>query len=135
LNLKRGELIRYIAELAWAPDAILQNSELHWRKIGPDSLVVSAGRGDKLVEVTLTLNGDGYIGGHSRWIDRERSRDVRSHTQARSVLTGFDATIIYGFHSLTRWRGSSMKKAGLLGRPDQTMGADSKQHLITPGRA
>ena len=41
--LVRGELMHYLAEFAWAPDAILHNSELRFRKDGPDSLAVSAG--------------------------------------------------------------------------------------------
>jgi hypothetical protein len=62
LDLTRGELMRYLAELAWAPDAIFQNPELRWRETGSDTLVVSAGVSETLVEVTLTLNGEGQIG-------------------------------------------------------------------------
>lgn len=45
-SLMRGELMRYLAELAWAPDAILHNTELRWRVDAPDTLAVSAGSGD-----------------------------------------------------------------------------------------
>jgi hypothetical protein len=31
--LQRGQLMRYLAELAWAPDAILHNTELRWREL------------------------------------------------------------------------------------------------------
>src|ERR1700737_585298 len=51
--LMRGELMRYLAELAWAPDAILLNTELRWREDGPDRLAVSAGVGETAAEVTL----------------------------------------------------------------------------------
>jgi hypothetical protein len=61
--LMRGELMRYLAELAWAPDAILLNSALRWREDGPDRLAVSAGMGETAVEVTLSLDGDGRIAG------------------------------------------------------------------------
>lgn len=61
--LVRGELMRYLAELAWAPDAILGNSELRWRKDGPDSLSVSAGSGETASEVLLSLDSDGRIEG------------------------------------------------------------------------
>lgn len=61
--LTRGELMRYLTELAWAPDAILLNAEMRWRKDGPDTLVVSAGAGESAAEVVLTLDGEGRIAG------------------------------------------------------------------------
>jgi len=61
--LMRGELMRYLAELAWAPDAILFNTTLRWREDGPDRLAVSAGVGETAAEVTLTLDGEGRIAG------------------------------------------------------------------------
>ncbi|MDB5444886.1 MAG: hypothetical protein JWQ97_203 [Phenylobacterium sp.] len=59
--LTRGELMRYLAELAWIPDAILANRALRWREDSPNTLVVGAGQGTSAVEVTLTLDGDGRI--------------------------------------------------------------------------
>ena len=59
----RGELMRYLAELAWAPDAILFNTTLRWRDDGPDRLAVSAGVGETAAEVTLSLDNDGRIAG------------------------------------------------------------------------
>ncbi len=38
----RGELMRYLAELPWAPDAILHNPELAWHQFGEDCVEVSA---------------------------------------------------------------------------------------------
>jgi hypothetical protein len=61
--LMRGELMRYLAELAWAPDAILHNAELRWREDGPDKLAVSAGSGETAAEVVLSLDGEGRIAG------------------------------------------------------------------------
>ena len=61
--LLRGELMRYLAELAWAPDAILFNSALRWRESGPDELAVSADVGEAAAEVTLSLDSDGRIAG------------------------------------------------------------------------
>ena len=60
-ELIRGELMRYLAELAWAPGALLGNSSLRWRTNGSDQLVVAAGAEDTLVEVTLDLDADGRI--------------------------------------------------------------------------
>jgi len=62
-ELMRGELMRYLAELPWAPAAILLNSELRWRVAGPDALAVSAGAGETLTEVVLSLDNDGRIVG------------------------------------------------------------------------
>eukprot|EP01037_Dinobryon_pediforme_P018357 gene18357-18624_t len=59
----RGELMRYLAELPWAPAAILLNSELRWREAGQDALAVSAGAGETLTEVVLDLDSDGRIVG------------------------------------------------------------------------
>ncbi len=61
--LVRGELMRYLAELPWAPDAILHNAELRWRRDGPDALAVSAGSGETKSEVLLSLDSDGRIAG------------------------------------------------------------------------
>ncbi|MEQ1820445.1 MAG: DUF6544 family protein [Terricaulis sp.] len=70
--LTRSELMRYLAELAWAPDAILLNTALRWREIDASTLSVSAGIGPTAAEVFFALNGDGTIaGGYAR--DRPRS--------------------------------------------------------------
>ena len=70
--LVRGELMRYLAEIAWAPDAILHNAELRWRTDGPDTLAVSAGIGETASEVILSLDNEGRIaGGYAP--DRPRS--------------------------------------------------------------
>lgn len=59
--ITRGELMRYLAELALAPDIILCNAELAWRSDGLEQFVVSAGAGDAAAEVTLGIDGDGRI--------------------------------------------------------------------------
>lgn len=61
--LVRGELMRYLAELPWAPDAILLNRALQWREDGPDGLVVSAGAGERAVEVVFSLDAEGRVAG------------------------------------------------------------------------
>ena len=70
--LTRGELMRYLAELAWAPDAILLNTDLRWREVDANTLSVSAGVGATAAEVFYTLGADGKIaGGYAP--DRPRS--------------------------------------------------------------
>ena len=61
--LLRGELMRYLAELPWAPEAIFCNTALRWREGGPDELAVSAGVGEAAAEVMLSLDSDGRIAG------------------------------------------------------------------------
>jgi len=60
-ELTRGELVRYLAEIALAPDAILQNSHIRWRDEGGGRLIAAAGSGATAAEVVLTLDGDGRI--------------------------------------------------------------------------
>lgn len=59
--LARGELMRYLAELALAPDAILENTALRWRQSGSDELIVGAGEGVSAVEISLGLDSAGRI--------------------------------------------------------------------------
>ena len=59
--LVRGELMRYLAELAWAPDAILANTALRWREGGAHEIIVAAGEGASAVEVSLGLDSAGRI--------------------------------------------------------------------------
>ncbi|MDB5395525.1 MAG: hypothetical protein JWM91_3031 [Rhodospirillales bacterium] len=73
--LIRGELMRYLAELAWAPDAILLNTRLRWRVDGPDRLIVTAGEGETAAEVVLNLDSQGRIAGGFA-PDRPRSATV-----------------------------------------------------------
>ena len=59
--LVRGELMRYLAELAWAPDAILRNPALRWRETAAGEIVVGAGTDASAVEVTFSLDSVGRI--------------------------------------------------------------------------
>ncbi len=53
--------MRYLAELAWAPDAILLNPDLNWRATDDTHLIVSAGEGSRRAEITLALDREGGI--------------------------------------------------------------------------
>jgi len=57
--LVRGELIRYLAEIAWAPQAILHNPALRWEVIDADTLSVGAGSDETACRVLVSLDGDG----------------------------------------------------------------------------
>ncbi len=56
-----GELMRYIAELAWAPDAILQNSLLTWQEIDESTVGVAATSDGGVARVTLSFDDNGDI--------------------------------------------------------------------------
>ncbi len=57
----KGEIMRYLAELAWAPDAILANPSLAWNIIDKRTLRVSAGTGHARGQVLLHLDEHGRI--------------------------------------------------------------------------
>lgn len=60
-ELDRGEAMRYLAELAWAPDAVLSNPELNWRSPDDANLVVATGHGPRRAEVAFKLDPQGRI--------------------------------------------------------------------------
>jgi hypothetical protein len=57
----RGEAMRYLAELLWNPDALMANSHLDWRVIGPAVYAVATGDGPRRGEVRLILNEAGDV--------------------------------------------------------------------------
>ncbi len=60
-EINRGEMMRYLLELPWMPDAILYNHDLDWRVIDSHTLVVGHGFGANRAAVTLHLNRQGLI--------------------------------------------------------------------------
>ena len=55
----KGELMRYLAELAWAPHAMLHNPQLSWREIDATTVEVSAASRADPARVRLIFeNGD-----------------------------------------------------------------------------
>lgn len=58
----KGAVMRYLAELAWAPDAIFHNRSLVWTVADERALCVSTGPGEGHGEVRLRLDEDGRIG-------------------------------------------------------------------------
>lgn len=74
-----GEAQRYLAEIAWVPQAIALNPELSWRSVDERRIEVGTGINSSRAVVTLTFDGDGDIIGASA----RRPRQVGD----RSVLT------------------------------------------------
>lgn len=60
-EVDQGEMLRYLAELPWNPDAILANGSLDWTVVDARTLKVAAGIGARRGEVTLSLNDDGLV--------------------------------------------------------------------------
>lgn len=54
----RGELMRYLAELAWAPQAMLHNPRLRWRELDAATVEVSAESAGGPARVRLVFEGD-----------------------------------------------------------------------------
>lgn len=59
--LTKGELLRYLAELPLAPDAMLRNTALDWEVLGPSTLHVSATVGGVRARIVFTLDADGLV--------------------------------------------------------------------------
>lgn len=60
-DLALGEALRYLAELPWAPDAILGNRLIQWRVPGERRIEAALEIGAEVARVTFTLNADGDI--------------------------------------------------------------------------
>ena len=59
----RAEAMRYLAEMPWAPDAILGNPEVTWTELGEDRYEAALDTPSGRVAVTFTLDAAGDIAG------------------------------------------------------------------------
>jgi hypothetical protein len=75
-QVAKGEVMRYLAELPWAPDALVANRMLVWRLLDDRGFAVSAGTGNARGEITLTLGADGVIASISALRPREESGET-----------------------------------------------------------
>ena len=57
----RSELMRYLAELAWAPDAALYNTAIRWRALDDDVVELEADSNGGVARVRLYVNDLGDI--------------------------------------------------------------------------
>ena len=62
-ELTLGEAFRYLAELPWAPDAILGNPDLVWRVTGSDRVEVRLATQAGTARVTFTFDANGDVTG------------------------------------------------------------------------
>ena len=56
-ELATGEAFRYLAEIPWAPPAILANRELEWRQLDERTVVVNTRVGGDRIAVRFIFNG------------------------------------------------------------------------------
>ena len=142
--LVRGELMRYLAELAWAPDAILTNTALRWREGTSGDIIVSTGEASSAVEISLGLDSSGRIA-TAFASDRPRSAihpilptawhgrfsDYRLHQDRWIPFAGEVAWEIDGRREIY-WQGriESWESEGLLLPTGSTT---SHSHSIVPG--
>jgi hypothetical protein len=73
-QVERGEALRYLAELPWAPQAFLLNSALEWRQVGEATVEVTAPVGSERVAMLLRFDNVGDI--------------VNASTEARPRMVG-----------------------------------------------
>lgn len=128
--LVRGELMRYLAELAWAPDAILLNAALRWRVDGPDMLAVSAGDGETASETYShsTATGGSPAPLHRTVRVRPPRQRYRHRGEASSQTIAF--TTNTGCHLPVKSVGKLMERNSLTGRPRSINGKRSTEKLI-----
>ena len=60
-DISRGELMRYLAELVWVPDALLNAPSLSWRELGDRTIEVSANAHHGRAAVRLLFDDAGDI--------------------------------------------------------------------------
>lgn len=115
--LTKGELMRYLAELPWAPDALLHNRALSWQVLDPACLRVSAAFGSGSAAVDLHLGDDGLVAAVSapdrprmegdRMVERPwwgRFHDYRSHAGRRLPFRAEVGWRVQG-EEVAVWRG------------------------------
>ena len=76
----RAELMRYLAELAWVPDAIRYNPALRWRALDHRTFEVSADAAGGEARVCLIFNENGDIAG--------MKADDRPRTEGSKTVSG-----------------------------------------------
>ena len=60
-EITRGEVLRYLAELPWAPHAMEHNAELDWRQLGERHVVIATHVGGERLSVEMEFDDGGDI--------------------------------------------------------------------------
>jgi len=91
-SVLKGQVLRYLAELAWAPDAMLQNRSVEWSTEG-NALKAAIICGGKRYAIEITLDDEGRIGSvfarHlGRWLPFKAEVEWVLHGQSVTVWRG-----------------------------------------------
>lgn len=92
-EVDQGELMRYLAEAAWVPTALLPSQGVRWTPVDHTSADASLRDGDTEVTLRFTFGADGLV------------RTVRSETRGRQVDGRFVPTPWEGRWSNVQQRG------------------------------
>lgn len=84
-EVAEGEALRYLAELAWVPQAILANRRLEWRELNAQNVEVATKVGSGRVALRLEFDAAGDLVG--------AATDARPRTEGKRIV-------------LTPWAGS-----------------------------
>jgi hypothetical protein len=115
-SVTKGEILRYLAELPWAPDALLANRSLRWRIVDNGVFAVSSGMNSAAGEVQLRVGMEGLITSMSalrpraegdNMVDRPwrgRFSDYRWHQGRLIPFQGEVGWVVNG-REFTVWRG------------------------------
>ncbi len=60
-ELAHGELMRFLAETAWYPTALLPGQSIIWQKCGPDKAKATISDRETSVTLTFCFNAEGFI--------------------------------------------------------------------------
>ena len=73
-TLSKGQMLRYLAELPWNPDAMLANADISWSVEDETRIIASIGQGAERAEIAFSLNDQGLI--------------IAAHAKSRLYLHG-----------------------------------------------
>ncbi len=76
-EILKGQLLRYLAEIPWAPQSIVFQKELKWEQVDASHVDVSASIGGETGKVRFEFGADGLVS-KIRAEDRPYSQDGRS---------------------------------------------------------
>jgi hypothetical protein len=116
-DLDQGEILRYLAELPWNPDAMIANAALSWTVVDALTIKVAAGEGPARGEVTFSLDENGLIAGMSaaaRLYAQGSKSELRpwhgrfwDYQRADGYLVPFQGEVAWGLDEgeFVYWRG------------------------------
>jgi hypothetical protein len=122
-GLDQGEMLRYLAELPWNPDAMLANAALSWSVVDALTIKVAAGEGAARGEITFSLDENGLIAGmsapsrlyaqgskaelrpwHGRFCDYQRADGYLVPFQGEVAWGLAEGDFVYWRGKLTSWK-------------------------------